>query len=229
MLLGVKCGGCVGLTTLPQSVIRLSRQCGALNISQLYRPPRPVTGIAFFTVNVMMGWTAGFDFREEQDYPDRLWDSPSFLSSGGGANARNCGALPPRPHTSSWYDVYLIKHRENFTRTFTSTSWNIYISCYRILQFSIGVQQHWCVSLLMEKEVVDIFAFLVWNKCLTCERLAARGKQSAKPEKEEILVVANACKPGVFTALCNSACYSAASETWQRKLKCCILLTVNAR
>jgi hypothetical protein len=43
----VKCGLFVGLTTLPPSVSRLSRQCGILNISQPYRPPQPVKRIAF--------------------------------------------------------------------------------------------------------------------------------------------------------------------------------------
>jgi hypothetical protein len=33
---GVERGRCVGLTTLPTSVSRYSRQCGILNISQLY-------------------------------------------------------------------------------------------------------------------------------------------------------------------------------------------------
>jgi hypothetical protein len=41
---------CVGMTTLPPSVSRLLRQYGILNMSQSYRPPRPVTGISLLTV-----------------------------------------------------------------------------------------------------------------------------------------------------------------------------------
>jgi hypothetical protein len=36
----------MGLATLLPSMSRLSRQCGILNISQPYRPPWPVKGIA---------------------------------------------------------------------------------------------------------------------------------------------------------------------------------------
>jgi hypothetical protein len=58
LFMETECASCevrIGLLVLLQvanisqlTVSRLSRQCGILNIAQLYRPPRPVTGIAFF-------------------------------------------------------------------------------------------------------------------------------------------------------------------------------------
>jgi hypothetical protein len=43
---GVESGRRGGLTPTPPSVSPLSGQCGILNISQPYRPPRPEMGIA---------------------------------------------------------------------------------------------------------------------------------------------------------------------------------------
>jgi hypothetical protein len=56
----VRRGHCIGLTTLPPSVSRLSTQCGILDVSQPYRPPWPVTGIVLLFCFVFIVCNASF-------------------------------------------------------------------------------------------------------------------------------------------------------------------------
>jgi hypothetical protein len=64
----------VGLTMVSPSMSLLSRQCGILNISQPYRPPRPDTGIAFFTPSsyVLITDMLLINFRRQTYWESRI-------------------------------------------------------------------------------------------------------------------------------------------------------------
>jgi hypothetical protein len=73
----------VGLTTLhPSTMSRLSRQCGIFNISQPYRPPRHVRGMAlpFFSFYL---------------YENRIFGKVDPFQSSGGLREKG-------PYSANW-------------------------------------------------------------------------------------------------------------------------------
>jgi hypothetical protein len=109
----------------PPSVIRLSRYCGTLNVTQPYGPPWPGTGIAlpfrdflFSTeprrtlepTHALIQLVPGLYPREKKRPVGKADNSPPSS-----AEVKNGGATSPLPPYAFLRGAWLIKHRDNYT------------------------------------------------------------------------------------------------------------------